>query len=213
MSLQLLIWDWNGTILDDWKLCLAIENELLTERGMPCITEEWYLDHFSFPIRRYYEQMGYTFAHESFERVSEIFMERYNARFADYPLRKGVTDVLKKVQHMGVLQILLSVTQQDELLRQAARLGTAPYFTEILGQPDSLGFSKVERAKAYISSHGIDPKTTLFVGDTDHDCETAQAVGCACALLAGGHQSKDVLLRCGVPVFDTVETLYDWMQS
>ena len=57
---KLLIWDWNGTILDDAKLCLEIENELLHERGMPEITREWYLAHFSFPIRRYYEMMGYT---------------------------------------------------------------------------------------------------------------------------------------------------------
>ena len=211
MKAQILIWDWNGTILDDWKLCLAIENEMLQERGMPTITEQWYLDHFSFPIRRYYEQMGYAFEHESFERVSEIFMERYNARFAGCPLRQGVTDVLKKMQQTGMKQILLSVTQQDDLVRQVTRLEAAPYFSEILGQTDILGFSKVERAKTYIRTQGIDPETVLFVGDTDHDCETASAVGCACALLCGGHQNKTVLQRCGVPVFDTVEAFYDWM--
>ena len=67
MPLKLLIWDWNGTILDDTRLCIDIENELLRERGMPEITEAWYLSHFTFPVRRYYAKMGYTFETESFE--------------------------------------------------------------------------------------------------------------------------------------------------
>ena len=209
---QVLIWDWNGTVLDDWSLCFAIENEMLRERGMREITADWYLAHFSFPIRDYYAMMGYTFETESFERLNGIFMERYNARYTSCPLRAGVTGLLRKVQENGICQTLLSVTQQEDLVRQTNRLGAARYFTEILGQRDILGHSKVERAKRYIAEHGIDPKTALFVGDTDHDAETANAVGCACALLVGGHQSKDVLLRCGVPVFETLSELSDWME-
>ena len=211
MQPKLIIWDWNGTILDDWRLCFDIENELLAERGMPLITEEWYMAHFSFPIKAYYEMMGYTFETESYERVSEIFMERYNARYQNCGLRPGVIDALKKLQAKEIPQTLLSVTWQDDLVRQSERLGAAQYFTEILGQTDILGHSKVARAKSYLDAKGVDPGKALFIGDTDHDYEAAQAVGCACALLAGGHQSQERLLRCGVPVFDTVEALLDWI--
>ncbi|MBQ6235545.1 MAG: HAD family hydrolase [Clostridia bacterium] len=208
MHPKLLIWDWNGTIIDDADLCLALENELLRERGMPEITETWYLAHFSFPIRAYYEMMGYTFESESFETVSEIFMERYRARFADCPLRDGVTDVLNAIGKRGVKQTLLSLTQQDDLVEQVSRFGVALYFSEILGQDDILGHSKVERARNYIAKCGIDPNDALFVGDTDHDVEVANAVGCRCALLEGGHQDRSVLLRCGVPVFASAAAFY-----
>ena len=63
-----------------------------------------------------------------------------------------------------------------------------------------------------MKSNGINPESALFVGDTDHDFEAAQAVGCACVLLAGGHQSKTVLARCGVPIFDTVNEFLDWIE-
>lgn len=208
MQPKLLIWDWNGTILNDAGLCLALENELLRERNMPEITQKWYLAHFSFPIRTYYEKMGYTFETESFEAVSETFMERYRARYADCPLREGVVDVLKAIGARGLKQTLLSLTQQDDLIEQATRLGVAPLFSEILGNVDILGHSKVERAKTYIMQNGIDPKDALFIGDTDHDVEVANAVGCRCALLEGGHQAKDVLLRCGVPVYDSAKALF-----
>ncbi len=204
---KLLIWDWNGTILNDAELCLEIENELLSERGMPKISREWYLEHFSFPIRAYYEKMGYTFERESFESISEIFMARYRARYGSCPLREGVIGVLKTAGDRGVRQTLLSLTQQDDLFEQASRFGTAQYFTEMLGQDDILGHSKVERAKEYMARNGIDPSDALFIGDTDHDAEVADAVGCRCALLCGGHQAKEVLLRCGVPVYDSAKAL------
>ena len=207
MKRKLLIWDWNGTILDDADLCLSIENEMLRERKMPEITKEWYLEHFSFPIRAYYEMMGYTFEKESFEALSDTFMARYRQRYAMCPLRRGVTDVLKAVREAGIRQTLLSVTQQDDLFEQASRLGAAPFFSEILGQLDVLGTSKVDRAKRYMEEMNIDPKDALFIGDTDHDVEAAKAVGCPCVLLEGGHQSREVLLRCGVPVLDSAEAL------
>ena len=207
MNLRLLIWDWNGTIIEDADLCLAIENELLRERNMPEITRAWYLAHFSFPIRRYYEKMGYTFERESFEAVSEIFMERYRKRFMHCPLRSGVTDVLREARRRGIRQTLLSVTQQDDLVEQVRALGAEEYFSEILGQVDILGTSKLDRAKDYMARMGIDPADTLFIGDTDHDAEAAKAVGCRCVLLEGGHQSREVLLRCGVPVYASAEAL------
>lgn len=207
MTPKLLIWDWNGTIIDDTDLCLEIENELLRERDMPEITKTWYLAHFSFPIRAYYTQMGYAFQTETFETVSEIFMERYRERFFRCPLRTGVTDVLKTAKDQGIAQTLLSVTEQEDLFRQVRAFGADAYFSEILGQSDILGASKVERAKGYIGRMGIDPNNALFIGDTDHDAETANAVGSPCALIAGGHQSKEVLRRCGVPVYDSAEAL------
>ncbi len=207
MTPKLLIWDWNGTILDDTDLCIAIENELLRERGMREITKEWYLANFVFPVSRFYERMGYTFRKESFETVSASFMERYRERYVFCRLRGGVTDVLETAREHGVLQTLLSVTQQEDLVAQANHLGVVSYFSEILGQNDAACRSKVDRAKAYLIRTDVDPKDALFIGDTDHDVEAANAVGCPCVLLCGGHQSKNVLLRCGVPVYDSAEQL------
>lgn len=208
MRPKLLIWDWNGTILDDTDLCLAIENELLAERGMRPVTKAWYLDHFTFPVRTYYERMGYTFETETYLDVSAQFMERYYARCPECGLRTGVRDVLSEARARGITQTLLSVTEQTELLVETARVKADGFFSEILGTDNALGFSKIDRAKAYMARAGFDPREALFIGDTDHDVEAANAVGCPCVLLEGGHQSRTVLLECGVPVFGSAEALY-----
>lgn len=207
MTPKLLIWDWNGTIIDDTDLCIAIENELLCERGMREITKDWYLASFTFPVRDYYLKMGYTFRTESFETVADAFMVRYRARFSECLLREGVADVLREAKRRGIVQTLLSVTRQDDLIGQAQAFGVAGFFSEILGQDDSLCVSKIDRTKTYMARLGIRPEDALFIGDTDHDVEAANAVGCPCALLCGGHQSREVLLRCGVPVYESAEAL------
>ena len=74
-------------------------------------------------------------------------------------------------------------------------------FESVLGSENNLGKSKVAVAVDWLKTHGADPKRTLFVGDTTHDFETAAAIGCDCALVARGHNSRARLEATGCPVF------------
>ena len=66
--MKTLVWDFNGTIVDDTELCLAIENEMLEARGMRSgYTVEEYRDMFCFPVKKYYRILGYDFKEESYE--------------------------------------------------------------------------------------------------------------------------------------------------
>ena len=53
-----VVWDWNGTLVDDAKLCVDIVNGILSEHMMPAVSLEFYRDHFSFPVSSYYEKIG-----------------------------------------------------------------------------------------------------------------------------------------------------------
>ena len=71
---DLVIWDWNGTLLDDTEMCYGIANEMLIERGMSRMQGvEEYRRHFMFPVIDYYRRMGYTFETEPFENISRQF--------------------------------------------------------------------------------------------------------------------------------------------
>ena len=54
---------------------------------------------------------------------------------------------------------------------------------------------------------GADPARCLMVGDTDHDAETARAMGVRCILYAGGHQTRARLEATGCAVIDRLEDL------
>jgi phosphoglycolate phosphatase len=78
-----------------------------------------------------------------------------------------------------------------------------------LGRDDIHAHSKLDIARAWRRAH---PDARAFVvGDTEHDCEAAQAMEADCYLIAGGHQSKERLLSTGAPVFDSLPELAEYL--
>ena len=208
----LLIWDWNGTLLDDTELCWSIANRMRAERGMPTMSDvEEYRGVFGFPVIDYYRRMGYTFAQESYEAVSEEFLALYAAGVAGCPLQPHVRETLEEVRRRGIRQVLLSATGSDRLGGQVALFGLTDCFDEIVGGDDNLAHGKAEKARLLMERQSAAPGETLFIGDTDHDREVAAAVGCRCALLTRGHQPKAHLGALGVPLLGDVREALLWL--
>ena len=46
-----VIWDWNGTLVDDVAATLAAVNRMLSARGMPALDIVRYREVFDFPVR------------------------------------------------------------------------------------------------------------------------------------------------------------------
>lgn len=205
LQTKLVIWDWNGTLLDDTLLCYRIANDMRVERGMsPMADVEEYRRVFRFPVIEYYRAMGYTFETESYDDVSVEFHRLYEQRVPDCPLYPEAREALAAVHARGVEQLLLSVTLQKRLEQQARMTGVDGYFSRILGQRDDLGTGKAEMARQTIRESGLQPADVLFVGDTNHDAEIAASIGCRAALLTKGHQPREMLQRCGATPIDSL---------
>jgi phosphoglycolate phosphatase len=54
MRYQNIIWDWNGTLLDDVMLAINVVNEILRDHDKQALTHERYLEIFDFPVKHYY---------------------------------------------------------------------------------------------------------------------------------------------------------------
>ncbi len=217
MKPELLIWDWNGTILDDAGVCRQIADIMLGERGIPTLPDmDAYRAVFGFPIKSYYEKMGYRFGPEDepYEHVADEFIVLYNRLYRTAALRPGIVDFLDRRKGEGYRQVLLSATRRDQLLEQVAAFGdVGDRFEQKLGLTDHYAFSKAALAKAFIEGQGIPRERTLFIGDTDHDFEVSSALGCPCVLLEGGHQSRERLLKMGVPVLRDLSELESYLNS
>lgn len=217
MKPELIIWDWNGTILDDAGVCCAIANAMLAERGIPTLPDmDAYRAVFGFPIKAYYEKMGYRFGPEDepYESVADEFIVLYDRLYRTAGLRPGIVPFLDKLKGLGYRQVLLSATRYDKLMDQVAAFGdVGDRFERQLGLTDHYAFSKAALARAFIEGEGILRERALFIGDTDHDFEVSSAIGCPCVLLEGGHQSRARLLRMGVPVLRDLDELDAYLQS
>ncbi len=202
---DLVIWDWNGTLLDDTETCYRIANEMRQERGMPLMRGvEEYRAYFTFPVVDYYRRMGYTFESEPFENVSRQFVAMYAERFPACPLQPCAEQALSAVLASGARQVLLSATGQEKLDEQVAHFRLNRYFERVIGGSNNLANGKADYAKAFLRESGVLPARALFVGDTDHDFEIASSIGCGAALLIPGHQTRAHLATFGARLIESL---------
>jgi phosphoglycolate phosphatase len=206
--MRTVLWDWNGTLLDDVDLCVDALNHLLAQYDYPQRYDtERYRQIFGFPIRDYYSRAGFDFARDHFEALAASYMEFYLPAARTCGLMPGARTVLAELQRAGVRQIILSASDTATLEDQVTQRGIRPYFSELLGLTDIYAKSKVQIGLAYLAQGGIDPDKTVMVGDSVHDSEVAAALGVHCLLYCGGHQPRGILEDTGAPVFDSLEEI------
>src|SRR5690606_8742813 len=97
-----VIWDWNGTLLDDVALCLDIMNRMLDQRGMRRIEPVRYRQIFDFPVQLYYSQLGFDFDAEPFEDLAASYCDQYDARVIECALQHNARRLLERLSDRGV---------------------------------------------------------------------------------------------------------------
>ena len=195
-----VIWDFNGTILNDQPLCLSIINGMLSRRNMKLLSRDNYLAGFDFPVIDYYRQVGFDFDQEPFEDLAIEYMDLYQPQSFDCPLRPGIMETMDALRSCGVCQIILSATRQEFLETQLNHFGIDRYMDQVIGLDNILGSSKIERAKAWSKAHQLDIHRAVLVGDTTHDFRVADELGCDCLLLTGGHNAEFRLTATGARI-------------
>ena len=201
---NIILWDWNGTLLDDAETCLSAMNKMLSKRSMKELNMEYYREIFNFPVIDYYTQIGFDFEKESFEQLSVEFIDAYTIDLPNAHLVGHAEKVLQYFTHVEKKNIILSAMKKDMLINSVREKGVDSYFQEILGIGDIYAESKSHIALQYVSDNNLIPSDLVMIGDTIHDFEVAGEIGCRCILVADGHQSKKRLKDTGVKVVDTL---------
>ena len=199
MNYTHIIWDFNGTILNDVQTGIDAVNALLKRYGKKVIENaDEYREVFCFPVIDYYEKIGLE--RDKFPQYAPEWVKEYNDREHNAPIFDGTKELMSFFKTKGLSQYLLSATEMNMLISQVNRLGIADNFEEIIGQNTIEAHGKIGAALEFMER--VKPKKALFIGDSIHDFEVACAIGCDCVLLACGHQSRTRLMATGCRIFD-----------
>ena len=201
--MKYIIFDFNGTILDDVDVGIKSIN-ILIEKYLhrSQMTREEYLNIFDFPVKDYYAKVGFDFNQMSFQKIGREWVDYYESFKNEYTLIDGVEEILCDNLRKGYKNIILSASQVDNLTRQCQELGITQYFDDILGINDIYAGSKEGIARKWIADKN--PQDCFLIGDTIHDAEVAKAINVHYALVAKGHQSKNRLEAYTKYVYDDI---------
>ncbi|MBT4499349.1 MAG: HAD family hydrolase [Gemmatimonadetes bacterium] len=206
------IWDWNGTLLNDAWLCVDIINSMLEERGIERVTAERYAQIFGFPLKEYCRKLGFNLERESYEELSDRFMEIYEQRRLECRLQDGARELLSEVREKEIEQSLLSAYKQDTLRELVDFFRLGEYFQAVVGVDNHYGNGKIERGRQRIAEMEHSGEEILLIGDTLHDLEVAEAMGVDCALVPSGHQHIDRLREGGGRVVESLSEVCGWVE-
>tara|TARA_Y100001970_G_scaffold78745_1_gene100272 strand:- start:3209 stop:3850 length:642 start_codon:yes stop_codon:yes gene_type:complete len=188
-----VIFDWNGTLVDDAWIFVDILNALLIPRGLKKITLYDYRDAFCFPIKSFYSQLGVDVSKKSFQDLEKEFVFEYNRRMYKPKLFKEVNGVLKKLISRGFGLSILSASNEKTLVKLIKYYSLNQYFEYVVGVNNYGAKGKRENGKKLIHQLGVNNKEILMIGDTDYDYEVATYLNIDCLLKINGHQSDQRL--------------------
>lgn len=205
MKYSCIVWDWNGTLFEDMLACIEAMNKLLVQKGLKCISGiDEYRSKFCFPVKKYYEHLGFNLDIDPFENLAHTYIKNYAIEHKRAQLFNGATDVLDQLKRIGVKQCMISASEQNSLLEQMRPFNISHYFSEVMGIENHYAISKVNLAKKWFMKSKVDLSEIVFIGDSVHDFEVATAVGCSCILIANGHQNIDELKTTSAIIVDNI---------
>ena len=206
---DVVLWDWNGTLLNDIDVCLEAMNILLKRRNLELLDIERYRDVFDFPVKKYYSRLGFDFEKEAFEIPAIEFIVEYKKLLHKSSVFEDVVDTLMKIKETGAKQYIVSAMESKALKKSVAERDIEPYFNDIYGIEDDYAHGKSHLLKKLLSRIETNPQKVVMIGDTIHDYEIAKEAGIDILLVARGHQSVARLKNTGAIVLNDFTNLFN----
>ena len=188
-----IIWDWNGTLLDDVHLCVDIVSGIAERHGAQPVTRNSYLQKFRFPVIEYYKELGFDLNRTSYEALSQEFFHAYKANIHLTKLHAGMAELIAELADSGIRSSVLSAAKEDDLIGMLEHFNIQHLFDHVYGVNDHLAHGKIARGLQLIEQIDMPASKIILIGDTDHDVEVAEALGIDAILLDGGHQCPERL--------------------
>ncbi|MBQ7886982.1 MAG: HAD family hydrolase [Clostridia bacterium] len=208
-----IIWDFNGTLLQDAQLGVDCDNHVFDALGLPSITLEDYRAHMTMPVRDFYTALGVDLNVYKYETISRIWLDMFNEHAVSVGLVDGALESIARLKALGFTQSILSASYEKSLVEQCQALGLVEYMAVISGLGDESAQKKTDIGKAQLAQLGLRGEDCVLVGDMVADSELAGALGTQCVLVPWGHNNEERLQRTGRRVARSFEELEEILKE
>ncbi len=189
-----ILWDFNGTVLDDVEPCIKSINALLIRHGLdPIPDRDEYQKVFGFPVSEYYKRVGFDFDKTSFDILAVEWVELYNRLSTPLKLCPNIEKALSYAAGLKIPQLILTASDTEMAKGQLKELGVDGYFDGIIGNDNIKAHGKSEIAAEW--NNKVKPERAVLIGDTEHDAQVADLIGAECVLVSCGHMAYDRLAK------------------
>lgn len=213
VAIKHIVWDWDGTLLDNTQLIRNIYNQLLIQAGGQPISLERYR---STPNQSLFEMLktqGVNTADLNKSEWDQKFFDCYERDIHTCALHKEAVNILKEVLQNHRRQSILSFHPNESLQKIVKHHEITGLFTHIYGREDLSETEKINLGRRLLDKLNIPNDQIILIGDTLQDARTAKALGIRCLLIDHGQQNQQLLEKTGNAVIHNLAEVPVYLNS
>jgi phosphoglycolate phosphatase-like HAD superfamily hydrolase/ADP-ribose pyrophosphatase YjhB (NUDIX family) len=181
-----VIFDWSGTLVDDLPAVWKATNHVLSNAGVPEISLDEFRAEFCLPFNKFYDRYV---PHVPFAQLEEWFHGHFRTVQDLVEELPHAREFLQFCRQSRVRTFLLSTVAEEHFAVQAGATG----FVEFLDRPYIGVWDKRQKIHDILAENQLDPRETVFIGDMQHDIDTARHGGIHSVAVLTGYNRLEQL--------------------
>lgn len=188
-SIKNIIFDWSGTLCDDFDVSFISTQHTIQHFGGPILTKKQYKEEFTLPVWKFYRK--YIPKKISTDELDHYYFDHFASHAPRGKLFPSIPQILKLAKKLNIQLFVYSTVRQSLLADMCRQKGIAPFFKKIVGSVRN----KERGLSAFCKQNKLKGSETLYVGDTVHDVLAAKRAGIYSAALLNGYHAAHRLLE------------------
>lgn len=184
---QNFIFDWSGTLLDNFNSFSQIYDCIRSELNGPKISDDEIRKNYDAPFMKFWNKY---YPDMSLEAHRELFT-KYTHQVDEADTYPKVYETLKSLKQQGNQLFVLSSDPASKLLMQLKNAQLENLLQKVVTDVDD----KISAIKLLVDDFSLDPQNTFYIGDTTGDIESGTSAGIKAIGITWGFNSKEALQK------------------
>jgi len=211
---ELVVFDWDGTLMDSTRLIAACLQEACRDVGAPVPSDSDALFVIGLNLADTFRRVVPGLDPEAQRRLAERYRHHFLAREHEAPLYAGVREMLAELHARGKRLAVATGKARRGLERALDATGLRAWFEATRCADEGFAKPHPDMLLMLLDMTGVEPHRALMVGDTTHDLELAANAGIdAVSVSYGAHPGELLATRPAVARCPSVAHLRSWLTT
>ncbi len=179
MHIDLLIFDWDGTLMDSTRQIVAAMQAAARDLGLPGRSERAIQDIIGLGLKEAMERLYPALAPDRYPALLAAYRRHWFGPANDSRLFPGAGETLQRLHRQGYLLAVATGKGRPGLDRVLAETGLAGLFAATRCADETLSKPDPRMVQEILALTGTPPERALVIGDTEHDMRMACNAGVA----------------------------------
>lgn len=212
---ELLVFDWDGTLLDSIASIVECAQATLQELGLERADDRVVRDTIGLGLRETVERLAPGCGSQMFRRIVEVYRRLWVEEYSHHPrLFPRTEEILGNLQRRGLRLAVATAKSRRGLDRDLLATGLGHWFDATRTVDEARSKPHPQMILDILSELGVGASATLVVGDTTHDVEMAHNAGArAVAVCTGSHGREGLESASPLACLEDLGELVAWLDD